>query len=334
MAESRHIPVLVAEVIAGLRPEPGEVYVDATAGDGGHAAAMAVSMGGRGMGAGGTPAPQDPGDVAVAMGGVVVLNDLDPSRLEFARARVEAACANEGVAPPRLVHMHGNFASLADRITAVGLRANMVLADLGFSSAQMGDSSRGLSFDRDGPLDMRLDPTSPVSAADLVRDLPEDELARIIREYGEERFARGVAGKIAAARVSRPIMTTLELAEVVRSAIPRATWGRIDPATRTFQALRIAVNDELGNLSALLASVGRAAVRVKSGEATWLAPGARVAIISFHSLEDRLVKRSFADLASRGLAGTPTRAIRAGDEEVTCNPRARSATLRVLTLVG
>ncbi len=311
MRESRHVPVLVAEVVAGLRAGPGEVFVDATAGEGGHAAAMAPSL---------------------STEGAVVLNDLDPSRLEFARSRVESACGAGRM--PRIVLMHGNFASLPDRITAVGLRANMVLADLGFSSSQMSDAKRGLSFDREGPLDMRLDPRSPVTAADLVRDLPEDELARIIREYGEERFARGVAGKIAAARATRPIMTTLELAEVVRSAIPRATWGRIDPATRTFQALRIAVNDELGNLAALLASVGRAATALKAGEAAWLALGARVAIISFHSLEDRLVKRAFADLASRGLAGAPSRAIRANAEEVTCNPRARSATLRVLTLVG
>lgn len=311
----RHVPVMVDEVVAGLSPRRGDTYVDATAGDGGHAAAVAAHLGG---------------------GGLVVLNDMDASRLGVARERVLAACDGDG---PRVELMHGNFAALSRRLVASGVAADMVLADLGFSSSQMEDAGRGLSFDREGPLDMRLDPSSPVTAADLVRDLPEGELARIIGEYGEERYARAVARKIAQSRGSYPIQTTSDLAKVVRSAIPRATWGRIDPATRTFQALRIAVNDEIGNLSALLTEVARgaAAVRVGHGDGgggTWLRAGARVAIISFHSLEDRLVKRAFAEIVAGGLGMTGSGPVKASEAEVTCNPRARSATLRVLTLAG
>lgn len=309
MDEGAHVPVLVREVVAALSPRPGETYVDATSGDGGHAAAIAPRLG---------PA------------GCVILSDIDPSRLEFASDRVGRACPD---APPRIDSMCANFAELPERLSAIGVRADMLLADLGFSSVQMAQAQRGLSFDRDGPLDMRLNPASPVTAGDLVRDLPVAELARILSEYGEERFSRRIAEKIVAARTDCPIKTTGQLAAIVRSAIPRATWGRIDPATRTFQALRIAVNDELGNLGALLACVEKDARELTGG--TWLAPGARAAVISFHSLEDRMVKRSFADLVHRGLARhVAPSPIRASEQELTCNPRARSATLRVLALGG
>ncbi len=204
---------------------------------------------------------------------------------------------------------------------AEGLAADAVLADLGFASVQVEDASRGFSFMREGPLDMRYDASVGSSAAELVNGLPEDELASILREYGEEREA---------GRVS----TAQRLAGIVRSVCGRSGGG-IDPATRTFQALRIAVNDELGSLHGLLRAVERAAQSVAAGSASWLAPGGRVAVISFHSLEDRPVKRAFASLVDRGLACSLTRGhVGPGDAEVEANPRARSAKVRAIAIGG
>ncbi len=304
-----HIPVLLDEVLRVLSPRSGETYVDCTAGLGGHAAAIAPHLG-----------PT----------GTVVLNDVDAATLELARARVESAAAPG--AGPRIVALRGNFADLPHRLTGhqPPIAADLVLADLGFSSAQMDDPARGLSFMRDGPLDMRLDPSLTTTAADLVSTLPEHELERLIREFGEDRKARWIARKLVAAREQAPIQTTSRLAEVARSAAGRS--GGIDGATRTFQALRIAVNDELGSLQAFLDGLSRGA----GGRAApaWLNKGARVAVISFHSLEDRLVKRAFADLAERGAAAPLTRRpVTARAEEVESNPRARSAKLRALRLL-
>jgi 16S rRNA (cytosine1402-N4)-methyltransferase len=214
----------------------------------------------------------------------------------------------------------------------------------------MADAARGLSFQREGPLDMRFDPSSPVTAAELVESLPEAELARILREYGEEPGARRIARKLVEARSAGPISTTGQLAQLVRSvAGRRPERGGIDPATRTFQALRIAVNDELGSLTALLEAVRVGARRSRLAETdsppnatrgadkprSWLRPGARVAIISFHSLEDRPVKRAFAEVVSEGLAVRLTGKPRAaGEEEVWRNPRARSAKLRAIRIAG
>lgn len=248
----------------------------------------------------------------------------------------------------------------------------MVLADLGFSSNQMDDPERGFSFMRDGPLDMRLNRgsggggASTITAAELVNTLPQRELAEILRDLGEEPAAQRIADKIVASRKSGPIHTTGQLAEIVRSVIPRRPGVGIDPATRTFQALRIAVNDELGALGLLLESISRAAMlnalqrhrtagagakagsRAGGGEnaeavasqASWLAPGARIGIISFHSLEDRLVKQTFAKLVSEGHAENspppPARSkqpIGPRDEEVRDNPRSRSAKLRAVRLM-
>jgi len=234
----------------------------------------------------------------------------------------------------------GNFADLPRRLAEAGTPADMLLADLGFSSNQMADASRGLSFMTDAPLDMRLDPTLPTSAAELVAGLPVAELTRILAEYGEERQAARIARKLADARAREPITTTFQLAEIVRAALarPGASGEGIDPATRTFQALRIAVNDELGVLESLLASVRRAALQLAgTGDQvrrTWVNPGARVAIISFHSLEDRLVKRAFADMVREGLAeDAGPRLRRANDQEVDANRRARSARLRAVRLI-
>lgn len=284
-----------------LAPKQGQTLLDCTAGLGGHAAAIAKSMG----------------------AGTIVLNDSDPGNLSRASLAVTAAAPSV-----RVVTFHGNFADAPRRLSEQGLGADMVLADLGFSSNQVETAGRGFSFQRDGPLDMRLDPTSPVTAADLVASTPERELARLIREFGDEPAAGKIARKLVDSRRSGPISTTGQLAELIRSVVGRRP-GSIDPATKTFQALRIAVNDELGSLSSLLAAVERGARVAASGGAGWLNQGARVAIISFHSLEDRLVKQGFASLVAAGAALALTRRPMEGSEsEVAENPRARSAKLR------
>jgi 16S rRNA (cytosine1402-N4)-methyltransferase len=213
----------------------------------------------------------------------------------------------------------------------------VLLADLGFASPQVDNPERGFSFMRDGPLDMRLDPTAPIAAGELVNTMPEHDLADLIATYGEEppAIARRIAQKVVQERKKGPIQATVRLAEIVRSAIPvaRAESSHIHPATRTFQALRIAVNDEIGSLERLLDSIERAAVQIAAKKNTWLAPGARVGIIAFHSLEDRPVKQSFGRLVERGLAEPVTRKpVVAGDAEIAANPRARSAKLRVVRL--
>ncbi len=299
-------------ILEALAPQPGEIAVDATAGLGGHAILLAQRVG-----------PE----------GTLVLNDSDPAHLALARDRIGLELAS----PPRVVEMHANFAELPRRLAELGIGADCLLADLGFASPHVDDPSRGFSFSREGPLDMRYDRTGATSAADLVNSLPADELAQILREFGEERYAGPIAQKITSARASAPITTTTQLADIVRSAIPssRRDPSGIDPATRTFQALRIAVNDELGALSALLHAVERGASLPPASR--WLRPHARIALISFHSLEDRLVKQSFGSLVERGLArhahrggGRPESA---SDAEISTNPRARSAKLRAITLL-
>jgi 16S rRNA (cytosine1402-N4)-methyltransferase len=333
VAEPTHVPVLLAETVGALAPARGETYLDCTAGLGGHAEAVGGAMG----------------------EGTIVLNDADPGNLARAQERVLGSTGGRGSAAqapsgtgqaqaasgtrPGVIALRGNFADAPRRLQEMGLAADMVLADLGFASGQMEDPARGLSFMRDGPLDMRFDPEGAITAAELVGSLPEAELARIIAEYGEERGARRVARKLVEARRAGPIETTGQLAGLVRAALGRRQGGGgIDPATKTFQALRIAVNDELGNLGALLAAVERGSADVSAGEggrASWLREGARVAVISFHSLEDRAVKRAFAGLVEKGLAERVTRkAVTAGEDEVGRNPRARSAKLRVVRLVG
>ncbi|MFN0131897.1 MAG: 16S rRNA (cytosine(1402)-N(4))-methyltransferase RsmH [Phycisphaerales bacterium] len=306
-----HRPVLLEETVGAAAARPGETVLDCTAGSGGHAAMLARAIG-----------PT----------GVLVLNDADEAALERSSAHVREMCGgtgSEGV--PRVVAWRGNFAEAPSKMEAAGLRADVVLADLGFSSDQLEDAARGLSFMRDGPLDMRLDQRSAVTAAELVASLSEAELARLIREYGEEPAAGRIARKLVAARAAEPILTTGRLAELVRSAIGKEQ-RTIHPATRTFQAFRIAVNDELGSLDALLAEGRRGVARAARGEPGWLAAGARVAVISFHSLEDRAVKRVFADVERAGEAES-VGPIAPGEAEVDSNPRSRSAKLRVLRLV-
>ncbi len=290
-------------VLDALTPRPGETAADATAGLGGHAEDLARR---------------------VAPGGTIVLNDWDESNLARARARIESL--GLGV---RVVAYRGNFADLPRRMEEDALAADVVLADLGFSSNQMADAARGLSFQREGPLDMRLDRTMGLTAADLVNSLAEGELARIIRDLGEERGADRVARKLVTARAAEPILTTARLAQLVRGAIP-ARGGGIDPATKTFQALRIAVNDELGSLDALLAAV----VGACAGRRAWLRAGARVGVIAFHSLEDRRVKQAFREVVAMGGRDLTGGLVTPGEDEVGENPRARSAKFRAASIAG
>jgi 16S rRNA (cytosine1402-N4)-methyltransferase len=284
---ARHVPVLSREVLALLAPASGEVWVDATVGAGSHSRLIAER---------------------IAPNGRLIGLDQDPTMLELARPRLEGL-------PVTL--LHANFDQLDAALQRVGVpQVDGVLADLGVSSDQLDAPERGLSFQRDGPLDMRLDPTQGEPASALLKRLTERELAEIFWKYGEERHSRRIARRIVETRRQAPIETTAQLAELVRRCVPREKGNRIDPATRAFQGLRIAVNDELGSLERLLAQLPNA-----------VRPGGRVGVISFHSLEDRLVKHAFRD---RDFWEVLTKKpVQAGDEEVRDNPRARSAKLRV-----
>lgn len=306
MTHRTHIPVLLEPVVRLLDPRPGDVVLDCTAGLGGHAAALAARVGPTGR---------------------VILMDLDQGNLTLATKAVEAT------GTPVLA-WHASFAEAPRRMAAAGLQANVVLADLGFASPQVDDPDRGFSFMREGPLDMRLNPLAPIQASELVNTMPERDLAELIRDLGEEppQVARAIAAKVVQERASSPILTTSRLVAIVRAAVgSRAQASSIHPATKTFQALRIAVNDEIGSLERLLDGVGRAAAMQTN---SWLAQGARLGIISFHSLEDRPVKQKFSDLSDRGLVQECTRKpVVADEEETRVNPRSRSAKLRVIELV-
>lgn len=311
-----HIPVLLSEVMAGLQPRPGGLLVDGTLGAGGHTAAWLE-----------TTAPD----------GRVLAFELDAVAIEAARA------ALAGYDGGRVEIVHASYERMGELAPAHGFGAvDAVLLDLGFSSMQIDDPERGFAFRFDAPLDMRFDMGQALTAEELVNRTPEVELADLIYEYGEERHSRRIARAIVGAR---PIRTTGELAEIVARAVPRSRGDRhsrggrrvqerIHPATRTFQALRIAVNDELGALSRTLPQ----AVEL-------LKPGGRLAVISFHSLEDRIVKNFMRD-AARGCICPPDlpqcvcdheprlelvtrKPITGGEAEVEENPRARSAKLRV-----
>ena len=302
-----HRPVLLAEVLDALAPRDGAVYVDGTFGGGGYARATL-----------------DAADCAVWA------IDRDPDAVARGRALAEAY-------PGRLTVLAGRFGDMRSLLAAHGIQAvDGIVLDLGVSSMQIADAARGFSFQAEGPLDMRMGSDGP-SAADAVNTLSEDELARILRDYGEERWARPIARAVAAARAAAPIATTTALADIVRRTVPGR--GRIDPATRTFQALRIYVNDELGELARGLAAA----------EAL-LKPGGRLVVVAFHSLEDRSVKaylsarcgsrarpsRHQPSLSSRGTAreAAPTfrllrrGAVKPAAAETAANPRARSARMR------
>ncbi len=281
-----HIPVLLSDVVRLLNPQSGETYLDLTAGYGGHARAIIEIVGAE----------------------HATLVDRDPQAID----------ALDSYKRRGAVVVRSDFATYAETAVEVGKQYDMVLVDLGVSSPQLDMAERGFSIQRDGPLDMRMDTTAPRTAADIVNHASERELARIIEEFGEERTSRAKA--IAhAVRLNRPFHSTLQLANVILST-HRGGYQKTHPATRTFQALRIALNQELDQVKRLLAAI-----------TSLLRPGGRVVIISFHSLEDRLVKQYFAEAASSGyeasLALLTKKPIRGAANDVH-NPRARSATLR------
>jgi 16S rRNA (cytosine1402-N4)-methyltransferase len=300
------------ETLAALQPHAGGRYLDGTLGGAGHTQLLLD-----------TSAP----------GGRVLAIDADPLALERARALLP-----EAIAGGRLLLAHGNFAQMGELATAANFApVDGILLDLGLSSDQLADRERGFSFAHDAPLDMRFDTTRGVAAADLVNTLPEAELADVLWRYGEERRSRAIARRIGTVRQYQPITRTSDLARLVASVV-HGRPGGIHPATRTFQALRIAVNDELASLEAALP----AAIEL-------LRPGGRLAVISFHSLEDRIVKQTF-QREERGCVCPPElpacvcgRAPRlrivtrhplmASVEEIATNPRARSAKLRVAETV-
>jgi 16S rRNA (cytosine1402-N4)-methyltransferase len=293
--EIGHDPVLAAEVVAALAPRAGETLIDCTLGRGGHTALLAPLLGPTGL---------------------IIGIDVDPNNLEFARTRL----ANS---PCPVRFFHANFAEMDEVLQQVGRpRVDMILADLGLSTNQFFDSRYGLSFSQSMPLDMRIDPRIPRSAADLVNSMGEEDLANVLYELAQERYSRRIARKIVEARRLSPITSTERLAELIRSVIPRAGAEKIDPATRTFLALRMAVNREMENLDALLAEAPR-----------HLLPGGRLAVISFQSMEDRRVKQAFRSAEQTGLVRVLTKKpLTPTDQELAKNPRSRSAKLRAVVI--
>ena len=282
------MPVLLDEVVHWLAPAPGAVLVDGTLGGGGHSRALASRV---------TP------------GGTVIALDRDP---------LAVANARENLAGLPVVVAHGSFADLPEVLAELGFGAvHGVILDLGLSSDQLADPTRGFSFDAQGPLDLRFDPTTGEPAWRLLARLSAEHLADMIYQYGEERYSRRIARAVVEHRHrGTPVRTAAELAALVRRCVPRRHADRIDPATRTFQSLRIAVNDELKALEI--------ALRRTPG---CLDTGGRMAVISFHSLEDRRVKTAFRD--DPRLNVLTKRPVRPANDEVERNPRARSARLRV-----
>jgi len=305
--EATHVPVLLEESIAALGIRGDGTYVDGTFGRGGHSAAILAHLGVRGR---------------------LLAFDQDPE-----------AIAHRAIEDPRLELIHGRFSTMHAALSERGIsHVAGVLLDLGVSSPQLDEGARGFSFMKEGPLDMRMDPTRGESAAQWLARAQENEIREVVRTYGEERFAKGIARAIVAARASEPIRFTRQLAEIVGRAVRTREPGQ-HPATRTFQAIRIHINQELEELEVTLPQ----AVEV-------LEPEGRLAVVSFHSLEDRIVKtfmreQSIADRLPRGVpvraADLPPpalrvvgRAIRASEAEARRNPRARSATLRVAQKCG
>ena len=288
-----HQPVMVAEVLEHLAPSRGGVFVDCTVGLGGHAKALLEAGASR-----------------------LVGFDRDPAALDQARE----ALKDFG---DRVELVHSDYRRVGEVLDARGLKqVDGLLADLGVSSMQLDAPGRGFSFRRDEPLDMRMDTSAPHTAADVIASASEVDLANAIYEFGEERYSRRIARAIVDARSREAITTTGRLASIVRGAIPRRGYSRIDPATRTFQALRIWVNRELDGLDRFIVAALRR-----------LRLGARLVVISFHSLEDRIVKhtlRSLEETAEFAVTVLTRKPLVAGDIEVQNNPRARSAKLRAI----
>lgn len=306
-ADYGHKPVLLQECLDALRIEPDGVYVDGTLGRAGHSSEIVRRL---------------------TTGRLIAL-DRDETALAAARERLADHM-------DRVTLVHSNFSRLGEVLDELGVDAvDGMLFDLGVSSPQLDDASRGFSYKQDAPLDMRMDAAAPLTARELVNSASYEELRRILYEYGEERYAPQIAKAICAAREQKPIETTLELADLIRGAMPaKALREKQHPAKRSFQAIRIAVNDELGELEPML----------DAAEAH-LKPGGRLAVITFHSLEDRIVKQKLRDLATGCICPpefpvcvcgrTPKmklvtrKPIVSGEAELEENPRARSAKLRV-----
>jgi 16S rRNA (cytosine1402-N4)-methyltransferase len=309
--ESDHVPVLAEEIVALLDPRPGETIVDGTFGAGGHALLLAARLRGDGK---------------------LIAIDRDPTVAPyFDRVRRETGVKAR-------LH-HGEFSVVLRQLADNGVKADAILLDLGVSSMQLDRPDRGFSYAVDAPLDMRMDPSATFSAQELVNDGAEADLADIFKRYGEERYARQIARAVVRRRKTQPFVRTGDLVEVIKAAIPApARFGEGHPAKRVFQALRIEVNDELGSLE-----------RALPAALEMLRPGGRLAVISFHSLEDRIVKRFLRSQehgctcppdfpvctcgSKPALRATPRRAVRPSAAEVARNPRAQSARLRVGTKV-
>ena len=300
-----HQPVLLREVLEGLAIQPNGIYVDGTFGRGGHAGAILDALGPEGR---------------------LLAMDKDPEAVQSAQEQFGD--------DPRFEIEQGAFTMLGKLVKQQNMngQVNGLLLDLGVSSPQLDDSGRGFSFSEDGPLDMRMDPAAGISAAEWLQNASEGAITDVLKTYGEERFARRIARAIVAARVDEPILTTRQLADMISAAVPTREKNK-HPATRSFQAIRIFINNELDEISAVLDQVP-----------DMLAPKGRLAVISFHSLEDRIVKRFIRheyqgeqpplEFPLAGMDYQPRlrpvgKAIRSGDAEKQQNPRARSAVLRI-----
>ena len=298
MTKPQHVPVLLDEVMQYLNVRPGSTIADATVGLGGHSAEIARRLGAKGR---------------------LICFDRDPEAMELAKARLEEVRTEVGDAMPEVIFEPRAFSEAAGVIEAASLDG--LLADFGVSSLQLDEAHRGFSFRSEGPLDMRMDRRSGETAGQVVNQEDENELADLIYEFGEERRSRRIARAIVRAR---PISTTAELAQVISAAAPSMKGDKIHPATRTFQALRIRVNDELGEIRSLLESAP-----------SLLKPGGRLVLISFHSLEDRLVKDAFREAGRDGIFEVLTKKpVVATEQEQMRNPRSRSAKLRAAEKQG
>jgi 16S rRNA (cytosine1402-N4)-methyltransferase len=292
MKSPRHVPVLLEEVLEYLNVRPGGVICDATLGLAGHSSEIAKRLGGKGR---------------------LIGFDRDPAAMEAAKVRLEEVRAELGDEMPEVVFEPRAFSEASSLIEPGSL--NGLLADFGVSSLQLDEAHRGFSFRSEGPLDMRMDTRSGETAEQVVNQEDENELADLIYEFGEERRSRRIARAIVRAR---PITTTAELAQIVSAAAPSMKGDKIHPATRTFQALRIRVNHELLEIQSLLKSAG-----------SLLKPGGRLVLISFHSLEDRLVKDAFREAGKAKVFEVLTKKpVVAGEQEQMRNPRSRSAKMR------
>jgi 16S rRNA (cytosine1402-N4)-methyltransferase len=298
MKSPRHVPVLLEEVLEYLNVRPGGVICDATLGLAGHSTAIAKRLGGKGK---------------------LIGFDRDPEAMEAAKIRLADVRAELGEEMPEVVLVAKAFSEAASEIEPGSLDG--LLADFGVSSLQLDEAHRGFSFRTDGPLDMRMDTRTGETAEQVVNQEDENELADLIYEFGEERRSRRIARAIVRAR---PITTTAELARIVSAEAPPMKGDKIHPATRTFQALRIRVNNELGEIQSLLKSAG-----------SLLKPGGRLVLISFHSLEDRLVKDAFREAGRAKVFEVLTKKpIVAGEQEQMRNPRSRSAKMRAAEKQG